>query len=261
MGSNQYGLGGREERNWGKDSLEGVLSAEELALHRADQAEDTAKYKFRDEEYYRTRDFNLADVEVPVLSAANWGGIHLHLRGNVMGFLGASSKFKFLRFLTGRHDIPFYYPEEVAVQKSFLDAFLKGVDDRGWLVPGQVPPVSLCLRVGNPGYNNPEAERRLFPRREEFEWPLARTVYIDYHLSVSQSLAPHKDLVPGRLVYPAPKGHVLFTTAAFDKELEVTGHPMLRVSLSLEKDRGSNPSEVDIFVTLRHLDSSNQESK
>ena len=73
------------------------------------------------------------------LSAANWGGIHLHLRGNVMGYLGVSSQFKYLRFITGRHDIPFYYDEEVAVQNSFLDAFLKGDDREGWSVPGKVP--------------------------------------------------------------------------------------------------------------------------
>ena len=72
VGSNQYGLGGRNEHNWTTESLEGVLTAEELKVNRADQAEDTARWRFRDEDYYLSKDFNLADIEIPVLSVANW---------------------------------------------------------------------------------------------------------------------------------------------------------------------------------------------
>jgi hypothetical protein len=52
--------------------LEGDLSEAELKSNREDQTIDTAKYKFRDEEYYITKDFNLRDIEVPILSVANW---------------------------------------------------------------------------------------------------------------------------------------------------------------------------------------------
>jgi hypothetical protein len=72
VGSNQYGLAGRAARKWGPDSHEGNLSAEELKSNRADQTVDTAKNEFRDQEYFKSRDFNLADIEVPVLSVANW---------------------------------------------------------------------------------------------------------------------------------------------------------------------------------------------
>ena len=61
------------------------------------------------------------------------GGILLHIRGNVIGYLEAGSKNKWLYFITGRHDLPFYLPEFVALQKSFLDAFLHGRDDKGEL--------------------------------------------------------------------------------------------------------------------------------
>jgi hypothetical protein len=70
--SNQYGLAGRAARNWGPDTLEGNLSEEELKKNRRSQPEDTAMYKFRDEEYYLSKDFSLSDIEVPVLSVANW---------------------------------------------------------------------------------------------------------------------------------------------------------------------------------------------
>ena len=70
--SNQYGLAGRTARKWGLDSHEGNLSPEELELNRADQTIDTALNEFRDQEYFKSRDFDLGDIEVPVLSVANW---------------------------------------------------------------------------------------------------------------------------------------------------------------------------------------------
>lgn len=70
--SNQYGLAGREARKWGPDTIEGDLPEEELVANRADQTLDTAKYQYLDEDYYARRNFNLEDIEVPVLSVANW---------------------------------------------------------------------------------------------------------------------------------------------------------------------------------------------
>jgi hypothetical protein len=70
--SNQYGLAGRTARKWGLDSLEGNLSTEELEQNRADQTIDTAKNEFRDQEYFKSRDYDLEDIQVPILSVANW---------------------------------------------------------------------------------------------------------------------------------------------------------------------------------------------
>lgn len=70
--SNQYGLPGRAARNWGPDTIEGNLCAGELEANREDQTIDTAKYAYRDDEYYKTKDFELEDIEVPLLSVANW---------------------------------------------------------------------------------------------------------------------------------------------------------------------------------------------
>ena len=118
----------------------------------------------------------------------------------------AGSKLKYLRCITGRHDLPFYYDEEVAIQKSFLDAFLHGRDDRGWSQPGKVPAVDMCLRVGNPGFNNPSAELAAFPRRQETEWPLKGTRYTEYHLTKSGSLTTlAAETEEGVLSYEAPK--------------------------------------------------------
>lgn len=96
-----------------------------------------------DDDYYASKDFRLEDIEVPVLSVANWGGITLHLRGNIEGFNHAGSRFNHLRFITGRHALPFYDDEEVETQKSFLDAFLKGKDKDGWSDLGKIPPLTF----------------------------------------------------------------------------------------------------------------------
>lgn len=116
-----------------------------------------------------------------VLSVANWDGNTLHLRGNMEGSTWGSSKHKFLRFIVGRHDLPFYYDEEVEVHRSFLEALLKDNDYAGWKT-GKVPPVSVCLRKGEVEFNNAEGEKT-FPRRDELELPIARTEYIKFFLT------------------------------------------------------------------------------
>ncbi|KAL1611046.1 hypothetical protein SLS59_000683 [Nothophoma quercina] len=70
---NQYGKPGREARKWGLDTLEGDLDEEMLKRNRRNQMLDTAAHRYRDEEYYKSRDFDASDIEVPLLSVANWG--------------------------------------------------------------------------------------------------------------------------------------------------------------------------------------------
>lgn len=69
---NQYGKPGRKARDWGVDTLEGDLDEETLQENRRNQMLDTATHRFRDEEYYKSRDFDASDIEVPLLSVANW---------------------------------------------------------------------------------------------------------------------------------------------------------------------------------------------
>ncbi|KAM5349875.1 hypothetical protein ACJ41O_006380 [Fusarium nematophilum] len=245
------------------ESIEGNLSTEERAANRQDQTVDNQKYRFRDEEYYASKEYDLGDIEVPLLSVANWGGILLHLRGNIEGYNWAGSEHKWLRVITGRHDLPFYYKEEVEVQRSFLDAFLKGEDRRGWIT-GKVPPVDLVLRKGDAGFNDPQAEQK-FPRRFENEWPIARTQWAKWYLTPHKTLTPDKqealDLSRKRqkLTYKAlgtleQPQLVQFTTAPFENETEITGNIVLRLSVSATAENlGPTPSDIDLFVTLRHI--------
>ncbi|KAF5002125.1 hypothetical protein FGRMN_608 [Fusarium graminum] len=263
--TNQYGRPGRSARNWGPDTIEGDLSEEELEANRQDQTQDNQVNRFRDEPYYASKEYDMGDIEVPLLSVGNWGGILLHLRGNIEGYIHAGSKFKYLRLITGRHDLPFYYEEEVEIQRSFLDAFLKGEDRVGWSQEGKVSPVSLVLRKGNVGFNDAEKEK-VYPRREESEWPIARTQYKKLFLTPDLGLSwdePRTDRK--KLSYKAlgslKSPEVLqFSTSLFEAETEITGHVVAHLNVSVSPDpSGPTPSDIDLFVTVRHYDPSGQE--
>lgn len=262
---NQYGLPGRAARNWGTDTIEGDLSAEELDANQHKAVFHDERY--RDDKELVSLNFSLEDVTVPLLSVANLGGISLHLRGNIMGYIWAGSEFKYLRFIVGRHDLPFYYPEEVEVQKSFLDAWLKGDDRDGWTRKGTLPPIDLILRKGNVGYNNPTAEKS-FLRRKETEWPLARTQYTPVFLTADCGLQfdrPNQQTTK-KLDYRAlGRGEssdlINFVSAPFERETEITGHIVVHLNVSVSRDRwGNSPSDLDLFISLRHISSGEEVS-
>ena len=265
--TNQYGRPGRAASNWGPDTIEGDLSEEERAENRRDQNLDNLTNRYRDEAYYASKEYDMSDIKVPLLSVANWGGILLHLRGNIEGFTHAGSEFKYLRCITGRHDLPFYYSEEVAIQRSFLDAFLKNEDREGWTVKGKVPAVDIVLRKGDVGFNDAAAEKT-YPRRTENEWPIARTKYTPYYMHPTLSLSP---LAPSLANKSEKLGYralgslqnpqfLQFTTSPFEEETEITGHVTAHLNVSLTQDNtGPVPSDIDLFITLRHISSAGTE--
>lgn len=264
--TNQYGRPGRLAANWGPDTIEGDLPDSERESNRQDQTLDTANFRFRDEEYFASKEYDMADIEVPLLSVGNWGGILLHLRGNIEGYTHAGSEFKYLRMITGRHDLPFYYKEEVEIQRSFLDAFLKGEDRVGWSVKGKVPPIDIVLRKGNVGFNDAEKEK-VYPRRCETEWPIARTQYTKYYLTHERTLQVLEPMPsrPSKLSYKAlgsldDQQLLQFSTPPFEQETEITGHVIAHLNVSVSAHAtGPTPSDIDIFLTLRHISSEGDE--
>ncbi|KAK3685682.1 X-Pro dipeptidyl-peptidase C-terminal non-catalytic domain-containing protein [Podospora appendiculata] len=272
---NQYGRAGRSKLTFPpdgpgargqEDTLEGDLSDEDLVANRRDQTKDNEANRFRDDDYYSSKEYRLEDIEVPVLSVANWGGILLHLRGNVLGYTYAGSKFKYLRFITGRHDLPFYYHEEVELQKSFLNAFLKGQDTVGWSVPGKVAPVTVTLRKGNVGYNDAEKEK-VYQKREESAWPIPRTVLTLFYLAPDETLttSPPGPQQSTRVSYKAlgslenPQA-IQFISAPFQEETEITGHIVAHLNVSVTPEAAAaNGLDIDLFLTLRYIHPSGEE--
>jgi predicted acyl esterase len=243
-----------------------AISADELAANRHDQNIDSLNNKFRDDPYYASKEYHMGDIKVPLLSVANWGGIGLHLRGNVQGWTWAGSDLKYLRFITGRHDLPFYYKQEAELQRSFLDAFLKGDDRKGWSVKGKLPPVDMVLRKGDMGVNDAKSEQA-YPRRTENEWPIARTLYTRFHLTPEGGLAKSEYIgSQNKLSYKAlgtleDPQLIRFETSPFEAETEITGHIVAHLNVSVSPHANSEdvPIDIDLFLTLRHISPSDKE--
>ncbi|KAH7134858.1 Alpha/Beta hydrolase protein [Dendryphion nanum] len=247
----QYGKPGRAAQKWGLDTLDGDLDETTLIANRRNQMLDTASYRFLDEEYYAGRNFEVENIEVPLLSVANWGGILLHLRGNVLGWMRASSPYKFLHFIVGRHDLPFYYDQSAKLQQSFFDAFLKDDDYDGWK-NGSQPRVKLCLRKGDCGVDDPERELT-FPTRGEVDWPIPDTRYTKFFLTRERKLETNPRKEKETLTYDALNGDPISFRYTTPKTLEITGHILAHISISLSSKDGQKPTDIDIFVTLRKI--------
>ena len=214
--------------------------------------------RFLDDDYYASKEYDLGDIQVPVLSVANWGGNSLHLRGNLEGYTWAGSNQKWLHFVTGRHDLPFYYPEQVEKQRSFLDAFLKDDDWAGWK-SGKIPKVQLTIRKGDKGVNDAAAEKG-WTTRAEGEWPLARTEYTKFYLSSDLELSMTISKKEAVISYDAlgtasaPRS-IQFRTPPFKSGTEITGYIVAHLNLSMTpgESSGTGPFDIDLFATLRYI--------
>jgi hypothetical protein len=186
------------------------------------------------DDWYRERSAQLDQIEVPVLSAGNWGAFHLHLRGNTEGFMNVSSKHKRLVMMTGSHIDPFYTEWGKAEQLRFLDKWVKG-DDNG---AESDPPVRLAIRYGE------EVEWR-----NEYEWPLARTQWRRLYLNAGPGeLSWTSALENTSTSYLIPRGSLTFSASETIEELEITGPVRLHLWIT------SNVADTNLFVALRHID-------
>lgn len=189
---------------------------------------------------------DLARIKVPVLSAGNWGGVGLHLRGNVEGFLGAGSEHKFLEIHSGDHIAPFYSTEGRLFQKRFLDQWLHGIDT-GIL---REPRVKLAIRRGGDRYT----------WRYENEWPMARTEWTTLHLDAAAgSLRSDRAAAAVAARFSAEAGvrrddsRAVFASARFERETEFTGPVALKLWIS------STADDADLFAIVRKIGADGRE--
>jgi uncharacterized protein len=239
--SNQYGSGAstHRDRETGERTTGPALPEGILAGNRADHPNERWQHPL-DDAWNQERSGRLENIEVPVLSAANWGGPGMHLRGNVEGFLRAGSQQKWLFAHIGTHYESFYLPHYVAIQKRFLKHFLAG-EDNGW---DREPRVQLAIRRADDTAT----------LRAEHEWPLARTQWTCFHLDAgAQTLGTAEPKSGAQASYRALKESISFSTAPFEQETEFTGPAALRLWIS------SSTKDMDLFVVLRVFDAQGRE--
>ncbi|MDN4592183.1 peptidase S15 [Xenophilus aerolatus] len=234
VSSVQHGLGtrGRINRNTG-EPIAGpqTLSSEEMAAHIADLPAQQRAAQFATDPYFVERTPKLEDIEVPVFSRGNWGGIGLHLRGNTEGFMRAGSSRKWLEMHGDTHWTEYYTREGRALMRRFFDHFLKG-EDNGW---DSLP--SVMLNVRHPGEK--------FEPRTEDEWPLARTQWTRYYLDANEQALIREPGAQTSKPFRGLSQGVTFCSAPVTRTTEITGPVAAKVFVS------SSTRDTDIFLSLR----------
>jgi len=229
----QYGLGERGPKSPATGELvcgDETFSESELAKNRCQFGDDILAHPL-DDEYHRARSAAWDKITVPFLSAGNWGGQGLHLRGNSESFIRAASKNKWLEMHGLEHWTHFYTDYGVALQKRFFAHFLKG-EDNGW---DKEKPVRLQIRHPNG-----------FVERQESSWPIERTVWQKMYLQENGQLKDANLSKTGTSISFAAQGDGLsFLSEPLQKETEITGPLALKLLVS------SDTSDADLFAVLR----------
>jgi hypothetical protein len=238
----QHGIGERGARSVATGELVAgpeTLSDEVLARSRADFVGDIKSRPLMDQ-WYLDRNPDFSHIQVPMLSAGNWGGQNLHLRGNVEAFVNAATPQKWLEVHGGAHWTHFYTDYGRRLQQRFLDHFLKG-EDNGW---EKQAPVTLQVR------HIPE---RYVERRDQ-AWPLPGTVWSKYFLDPNgPSLGPVPPMSAGSVEYDALGAGVTFRTPPLAAETEFTGPMAAKLFIK------SNTVDADLFLVVRVFDPSGDE--
>jgi predicted acyl esterase len=242
VSSVQHGLGERARKRRGSgESVAGpeTLSDEELARNRVDFGAEIERHHWMDD-WFGERNPDWSKVTTPMLTAGNWGGQGLHLRGNVEAFTQAASKQKWLEIHGLEHWTHFYTDYGVRLQKAFFDHFLKGVDN-GW---NRSPRVRLNIRQVD----------GTFVERAEHEWPLARTRWTKYRLDLARgALVDHAIATDHSVTYDATSEGVTLRMSPFNETTEFTGPVMARLFIS------STTIDADLFLVVRAFDPKGEE--
>jgi len=242
VASVQYGVGTRGAKSAVTGELvagPATLPETELAKNCADSPGEAKRRRLMDD-YYEGRTALFEQIEAPLLSAANWGGMGLHTRGNFEGFLRAGSKEKWLEVHGDTHFTHFYSRYGETLQKRFFGHFLKG-EDTGW---SKLPRVLLNIRHPN----------EMFVLRSEDEWPLARTQWTKYFLQPDgMALGAQPSAGATTLAYDTTGDGLTFSTPPLTESLEITGPVAAKMFLS------SATSDADVFLVLRLFDPNGKE--
>ncbi len=208
------------------------LDEAERAGNRVDYIDNVLAHPLCDA-WYQERIPDLSKIEIPTFVIANWGGLGLHLRGTIRGFMDIASREKWLKVQTGSYFATFFLPESVALQRKFFDHFLKGADN-GWEAE---PRVEVTVRGADDG------TRRII---QDTQWPIARTEWTKLHLDASDNnLAWSAPGGGATATYSATGEGVAFTSAPIERDLELAGPIAARLQVS------SSVADMDLFATLR----------
>jgi predicted acyl esterase len=219
------------ERNTGPASL----APEELAANRVEYIENLLARPLNGP-WYEERSARLERIGIPALVVANWGGLGLHLRGTILGYLGIASREKWLKVQSGSYFLTFLQPQSVALQRKFFDRYLKGADN-GW---EREPKVQVAVRAHD------DTVKRVV---DDSQWPLTGTRWTRFYLDASSMALG--TAAPGKAASAscaALSEGLTFSTAPLERGLEFAGPIVAKLWVS------SSTDDMDLFATLRAFD-------
>lgn len=229
----QYGLGARGPKSKATNAWvcgDDTYDDKTLAANRCSFGDDILAHPL-DDAYHRERSAQWDRITVPFLSAGNWGGQGLHLRGNSESFMRAASKQKWLEMHGLEHWTHFYTDYGIAIQKRFFAHFLKG-EANGW---DQEDAVRLQVRHVDH-----------FEERTEKNWPIDRTQWERLHLSpVGHALSHTPTTEAAQLSFDAQGNGLTFMSAPLAQDTEITG------PLAAKLWASSSTTDADVFLVMR----------
>jgi len=229
----QHGAGEKGGRNPHTGQLvcgDRTFTAEELAGQRFDFGQALRDHPFLDD-YYRSFAPDWGRIQVPVLSAGNWGGAGLHLRGNTRGYELAASQKKWLTMHDDAHWSLFYAEYGLDLQKRFFGCFLKG-DDAGWV---DQPAVQLRTRRVD----------KSVAERNSSQWPLPDTEWVGMYLDAADGSMNRSPVsTAASASYHGIEGRRSFTYVT-QRQIELAGPLSAKIYLE------SATTDADVFLVLR----------
>jgi len=229
----QHGAGEKGGRNPHTGQLvcgDRTFTAEELAGQRFDFSQALRDHPFLDD-YYRSFAPDWGRIQVPVLSAGNWGGAGLHLRGNTRGYELAASQQKWLTMHDDAHWSLFYATYGLDLQKRFFGCFLKG-EDAGWV---DQPTVQLRTRRVD----------KSVAERNSAQWPLPETEWVPMYLDAAAgSMTPSPSSTAASASYHGLEGRRSFSYVT-PRQIELAGPLSAKIYLE------TATTDADVFLVLR----------
>jgi predicted acyl esterase len=217
-----------------------TFSSAELEANRADYVGDILAHPLLDD-WYRERIPDLGRIQIPALVVANWGGLGLHLRGTIEGYLGIASREKWLKVQTGSYFVTFLTAQSVALQRRFFDRYLKE-ENNNWEAE---PKVEVEIR---------SPDDKIARRVTGSRWPLESVQWQPWHLDAgAKSLAVSPPSVDAEVGYQAIGDGITFCSPPLQRTIELVGAVKARLWMS------SSTADMDVFVTLRAFDPQGKE--
>lgn len=186
------------------------------------------------DDYWQAKIPALENIRVPMLVCASFSDHELHTYGSLRAFEKAKSDQKWLYTHRSGKWTEFYKPEVSALQKEFMDHFLKGADTQF----GDCPPVRIEVR---------SARDEVTEVRWEDAWPLTNTNYTPLYLQKKGRLDLHPMSGESDVAYDAVSGQAVFDFT-FPEDTELTGYMKLRLWVSARAKNKKDQPPDDILL-------------